>query len=130
MQIRPSPNYAAQCSSLHDVSNLEASTMTLSYTHVAVPYSSKVTGDVFMDTGSPKTSKEDAQPAPKVATYYNPMYRPALEDRLSSTDVTHAALSFRYEWWTHCLICWCMPPKLFRGRLGCLTSLSVDTKSV
>ena len=30
-----------------------------------------------------------------VATYYNPAYRPALEEELSSTDVKHAALSSR-----------------------------------
>ena len=39
----------------------------------------------------------DAKEIPQeVATYYNPAYRPALEEELSSTDVKHAALSFRY----------------------------------
>ena len=40
---------------------------------------------------------EDAKEIPQeVATYYNPAYRPALEEELSSADVKHAALSFRY----------------------------------
>lgn len=30
-----------------------------------------------------------------MATYYNPAYRPALEEELSSTDVRHAALALR-----------------------------------
>ena len=34
-------------------------------------------------------------PPETMATYYNPAYRPALEEELSSTDVKHAALSFR-----------------------------------
>ena len=39
---------------------------------------------------------EEGNEAPQtVATYYNPAYRPALEEELSSTDVNHAALSFR-----------------------------------
>lgn len=37
----------------------------------------------------------DSKAASEVATYYNPAYRPALEEELSSTDVKHAALSFR-----------------------------------
>ena len=39
--------------------------------------------------------KNDREATPEVATYYNPAYRPALEEELSSTDVKHAALSFR-----------------------------------
>ena len=39
--------------------------------------------------------KGDSKATPEVATYYNPAYRPALEEELSSTDVKHAALSFR-----------------------------------
>lgn len=39
---------------------------------------------------------EEGNGAPQtMATYYNPAYRPALEEELSSTDVKHAALSFR-----------------------------------
>jgi len=42
------------------------------------------------------TAHEDSlEEKPKVATYYNPAYRPALEEELSSTDVKHAALCFR-----------------------------------
>ena len=39
--------------------------------------------------------KGECKATPVVATYYNPAYRPALEEELSSTDVKHAALSFR-----------------------------------
>ena len=39
--------------------------------------------------------KGDSKATQEVATYYNPAYRPALEEELSSTDVKHAALSFR-----------------------------------
>ena len=39
--------------------------------------------------------EDGSKATPEVATYYNPAYRPALEEELSSTDVKHAALSFR-----------------------------------
>ena len=77
---------------------------------------SKVTGYVYVDAGSPETSQEDTEPAPTVATYFNPTYRPALEEQLSSTDVKHAALSFRCAWRTLYLTCWCVPPMSFRGK--------------
>ena len=47
--------------------------------------------------GSCATSEESKETSQEVATYYNPAYRPALEEELSSNDVKHAALSFRWR---------------------------------
>ena len=51
--------------------------------------------DVLSGAGSCTTPKQGTESPQMVATYYNPAYRPALEEELSSTDVKHAALSSR-----------------------------------
>ena len=49
----------------------------------------------ILRAGSSATSEEVKEIPQGVATYYNPAYRPALAEELSSTDVKHAALSSR-----------------------------------